>query len=70
VLNDRKNDYYLAGKQHKFERPAGAIDSSEDIVGCGILLNSKNELSVFFTLDGTLIGKLLLITHIINDFIK
>jgi hypothetical protein len=28
------------------------------VIGCGILLNSENQLAVFFTLNGILLGKL------------
>jgi hypothetical protein len=41
------------------ECPAGAIDRG-DVIGSGLLLNSKNELAAFFTLNGILLGKLLL----------
>jgi hypothetical protein len=55
-------DYWLAGKQHKFEhpRPNGAIVTG-GVFGCGLLLNPKNELAVFFTLNGNLLGKLLVV---------
>jgi hypothetical protein len=61
-------DYWLSGKQHKFEHPVDPIKSGA-VVGCGLLLNSKNQLAVFFTRNGLLLGKLLL-THIINDFMN
>jgi hypothetical protein len=59
--------YWLSGKGHDLECqiPSGSIDAGPGatVVGCGILLNAKNELAVFFTLDGILIGKLLMTHH-------
>jgi hypothetical protein len=52
----------LAGKWHAFESPIQACDLGA-VFGCGILLNSKNELAVFFTLNGTLLGKLLVTSN-------
>jgi hypothetical protein len=50
--------YWLSGMPHKWECPIRAIDL-RSVVGCGLLLNSKNELAVFFTVNGILCGKLL-----------
>jgi hypothetical protein len=51
----------LAGTRHWFEWPTGAIrpewNGRGDVMGCGILLNSKNELAIFFTANGILMGK-------------
>jgi hypothetical protein len=52
--------YWLSGKKHKLESPIRAIDAG-DVVGCGLMLNSKNELAVFFTVNGILCGKLIVI---------
>jgi hypothetical protein len=46
----------LAGRVHKLECPTWPIHSVA-IFGCGLLLNSKNELAVFFTHKGLLMGK-------------
>jgi hypothetical protein len=61
---------WLSGKEHELECPTGFIKPG-DVFGCGLLLNSKNEfeLAVFFTVNGILLGKLLL-GHIINDVLK
>jgi hypothetical protein len=53
-----KGTLWLSGKEHKLECPTGVI-AKGDVFGCGLLLNSKNELAVFFTLDGNILGKLL-----------
>jgi hypothetical protein len=51
------NEYWLSGKQHKVEHPVAL--AVRDVVGSGLLLKSTNELAVFFTLNGKLLGKLL-----------
>jgi hypothetical protein len=53
------NDYWLSGKQHKFEHPVPVGNNAGDVIGSGLLLNSNNELAVFFTQNGQLLGKLL-----------
>jgi hypothetical protein len=55
---------WLSGKKQKMENPFRAI-AGGDVLGSGLLLNSKNELAVFFTVNGILLGKLLVI-QIIN----
>jgi hypothetical protein len=54
--------YSLSGKEHKLECPIQAIDAGA-VVGCGLLLNSMNELAVFFTVNGILCGKLHVTHH-------
>jgi hypothetical protein len=51
----------LSGKQHYFEWPNSATIKPRwkglgDVIGCGILLSPKDEMSIFFTLNGTLMG--------------
>jgi hypothetical protein len=48
----------LSGKPHNLERSVTPIEQGT-VFGCGIFLNSKNELAVFFTRNGELLGKLL-----------
>jgi hypothetical protein len=56
------NNYWIFGEQHKFVKgPAKAVPG--DVVGSGLLLNSKNEWVVFFTLNGLLLGKCLLTSN-------
>jgi hypothetical protein len=49
-------DCTLEGTVHELEYPTWPIDSVA-VFGCGLLLNSKNELAVFFTHKGLLMGK-------------
>jgi hypothetical protein len=54
---------WLSGKEHEFECQCPIEEIAEgSVLGCGLLLNSKNKLAVFFTVNGTLLGKLPL-TH-------
>jgi hypothetical protein len=60
----RRGDWcLLSGKLHDFEWPNGAIkpkwNGPGDVIGCGLLLNPENKLSIFFTLNGILLGKFL-----------
>jgi hypothetical protein len=58
-------DYCYLGdhKEHHFEWPNGVIEpewnsyGKGDVVGCGILMNSKNEWTIFFTGNGVLMGQ-------------
>jgi hypothetical protein len=59
-----RRDYCYLGnnKEHYFEWPNGAIEpewnnGKGDVVGCGILMNSKNEWAIFFTGNGILMGQ-------------
>jgi hypothetical protein len=53
---------FIDGKKHEFEWPEKAVKPKtlkcEDVIGCGLLLNPKNKLAVFFTGNGTLMGQL------------
>jgi hypothetical protein len=52
---------FISGKKHPFEWPNRAIkpkwDGQGDVVGCGILISSKNQMSIFFTGNGILMGQ-------------
>jgi hypothetical protein len=59
----------LSGKEHAFEWPNeaakpewSAADEADkgDVIGCGLLLSRQNELSIFFTFNGILLGQLFL----------
>jgi hypothetical protein len=48
----------LSGVNHRFKEPTGAQWSRhEDVFGCGILLCPENNMSIFCTLNGILIGQ-------------
>jgi hypothetical protein len=52
--------FRLAGQRHRFEFPAGVIRPEKketgNVIGCGILLDSDDKLTIFFTVNGLLIG--------------
>jgi hypothetical protein len=57
-------------KKHAFEWPNGAIKpvwSGSDVVGCGLVLNPHNQLAIFFTVNGILMGKFLYSLEIGRD---
>jgi hypothetical protein len=55
---------WLAGEYHPFELPEGAIrpkmKKNGNVYGCGIVLDPNNKLAIFFTLNGQLLGELML----------
>jgi hypothetical protein len=56
-------DYcWFSGKSHHFEWPNDAIKPEwkgiGDVYGCGLMLSPENELSIFFTGNGILMGQL------------
>jgi hypothetical protein len=52
---------YPYGERHQFEWSNDAIrpkrNETGDVYGCGLLLNSRNELAIFFTFNGVLMGQ-------------
>jgi hypothetical protein len=54
----------LAGERHRFELPEGAnrpeMKDNGNVFGCGLVLDPHNYLAIFFTLNGQLLGKLIL----------
>jgi hypothetical protein len=55
----------LAGELHQFELPEGGIipqkkDDATDAFGCGLLLDPQDKLSIFITVNGQLMGELVL----------
>jgi hypothetical protein len=61
TIREFTNFCFLSGKTYHFELPKGAIQpkwkQSNNVAGCGLLLSSTNELSIFFTLNGILMGQ-------------
>jgi hypothetical protein len=54
----------LAGASLYFELPEGAVQPiwkrNGNVFGCGLVLDPDNKLEIFFTLNGKLLGKLML----------
>jgi hypothetical protein len=53
-------EFLLAGRGHRFEFPEGVIrperKETGNVAGCGILMGPDNNLTIFFTFNGILIG--------------
>jgi hypothetical protein len=62
---------YLAGMEHFFGWPMGGStvkwNYQEDVIGCGLLMNPKKELAIFFTVNGILIGQCQIKMRLNND---
>jgi hypothetical protein len=58
------NFCWLSQQTHYFDLPNGAIkpkwNGRGDVMGCGLLMNPENKLSIFFTGNGILMGQSLL----------
>jgi hypothetical protein len=55
---------WLAGEHNFFELPEGSVPPiwnrySVNVFGCGLVLDPEDKLSIFFTLNGKLLGKIL-----------
>jgi hypothetical protein len=65
------NRCWLAGEEHRFELPEGAIRpeirGNENVYGCGLVLDPDNILAIFFTLNGQLLSELVLEILRINN---
>src|SRR4051812_48998860 len=70
IIGDPPNSYaflygldycLLSGERHPFEWPTGAIkptcEGKRHVLGCGILMEVKKKLSIFFTANGILMGQ-------------
>jgi hypothetical protein len=49
--------YWLSGKIHNWPNEAIEPNGCGDVYGSGLLLNPENELSIFFTGNGILMGQ-------------
>jgi hypothetical protein len=49
---------WVSGNIHRLDRPneAALWNDQLDTLGCGLLLNPQGKLSIFFTVDGILMG--------------
>jgi hypothetical protein len=60
IANGNFYHFFLAGQRHHFEFPEGVIrpevKERGNVFGCGILMNPDDKLTIFFTLNGILIG--------------
>jgi hypothetical protein len=57
--------FWLGGKIHHFELPKVGIlplmkFDATDVFGCGLILDPEDKLSIFFTVNGQLLGELVL----------
>jgi hypothetical protein len=54
-------EFRLAGHAHPFEYPEGVIrperKETGNVIGCGILMNTDDKLTIFFTVNGILVGQ-------------
>jgi hypothetical protein len=52
---------YLTGELHRFQLPEGAIrpeiKENRNVYGCGLVLDPENNLTIFFTVNGKLLGE-------------
>jgi hypothetical protein len=66
--------FLLAGQRHRFEFPVGVIRPEQkdtgNVVGCGILMDPDDKFTIFFTVNGILIGPVLIFSflYIYNIF--
>jgi hypothetical protein len=65
-------EYCLAGERRLFAEEQEAIEAREksngmDVYGCGLVLDPEDKLAIFFTLNGQLMGELMLKSLRINQ---
>jgi hypothetical protein len=64
IPNCEYYQFYLAGQHHHIEFPVGVIrpklKETENVAGCGILINPNDKLAIFFTFNGILIRSILI----------
>jgi hypothetical protein len=53
---------WLAGEHHRLQLPEGVVrpkwKCNGNVFGCGLVLDPKDKLAIFFTLNGKLLGEL------------
>jgi hypothetical protein len=61
IANRNLYQFLLSGQRHRFEFPDGVIrpklKETGNVIGCGILINPDDKLTIFFTLNGILAGQ-------------
>jgi hypothetical protein len=61
----RSYHFFLSEQRHLFQFPEGVIQpelkETGNVVGCGILMNPEDKLTIFFTLNGILLGPVLIV---------
>jgi hypothetical protein len=67
--NGNSYQFFLAGQRHLIEFSSdGGIRPEQketgNVVGCGILMNPDEKLTIFFTLNGILIGSVLIFFYL------
>jgi hypothetical protein len=75
LITENRNYYYFGNgddhctldeNEHIFEwqdwtmQPEWNGDGDGDVIGCGLVLNPNNQLAIFFTVNGILMGQFLL----------
>jgi hypothetical protein len=65
------HECWLAGERHPFELPEGALrprwkPNGMNIYGCGLVLDPNDKLAIFFTLNGILMGELVLVLEVLR----
>jgi hypothetical protein len=64
IVYHHSHGCWLAGETHLFELPEGAIRPEikeyGNVFGCGLVLDPGNNLAIFFTLNGMLMGELVM----------
>jgi hypothetical protein len=64
AISTGSNWYRLAGETRPFELPDGAIQPpvskyKGNVYGCGLVMDPNDKLTIFFTLNGILMGQFL-----------
>jgi hypothetical protein len=63
-IADSYYECWVAGETHLFELPEGAIEptwktGNKNVYGCGLVVDPEDKLAIFFTLNGKLMGELM-----------
>jgi hypothetical protein len=68
IPNRHFYQFLLVGQHHRFEYPDEVIRPEVkeigNVFGCGILINPEDKLTIFYTVNGILIGSILNIFYL------